>query len=138
MNQVAVWLSALAIGSLGFSGMESDAKAEAETSGAPAQAAGPADGVGIHARDSPILSQADDGAFASSTASLSKAQYRLAEFVLLKRMDQMGNSGLYGQDIAVLDKPPTDSSNSHYVSNRAPLPPSPFVKLPIGAIQPRG
>ncbi len=89
MNQVAVWLSALAIGSLGFSGMESDAKAEAETSGAPApaaQAAGLADGVCIHARDSPILSQADGGAFASSTASLSKAQCRLAEFVLRDSM----------------------------------------------------
>jgi len=34
--------------------------------------------------------------------------------------------------------PPTDRPNSHYVSNREPLAPSPLVKLPIGAIEPHG
>jgi hypothetical protein len=34
--------------------------------------------------------------------------------------------------------PPTDRSNDHYVGNRPPLSPSPFVKLPIGAICPEG
>lgn len=34
--------------------------------------------------------------------------------------------------------PPTDRRNPHYVSNRAPLAPSPLVPLPIEAIQPRG
>src|SRR5881394_3118750 len=29
-------------------------------------------------------------------------------------------------------------SKPHYVANRAPLAPSPFVKLPIGSIEPRG
>jgi hypothetical protein len=33
---------------------------------------------------------------------------------------------------------PTDRPNRHYVSNRAPLAVSPLVKLPIGAIEPRG
>ncbi len=31
-----------------------------------------------------------------------------------------------------------DQRNAHYVSNREPLLPSPLVKLPIGAIEPRG
>jgi DUF1680 family protein len=34
--------------------------------------------------------------------------------------------------------PPTDRRNDHYVSNRAPLTPSPLVALPLKAIQPRG
>ena len=34
--------------------------------------------------------------------------------------------------------PPRDKTNSFYVSNRAPLEPSRFGKLPIGAIAPRG
>src|SRR4051812_14226901 len=34
--------------------------------------------------------------------------------------------------------PPADTSNKHYRSNRAPLKPSPFVKLPVGHIEPRG
>src|SRR5258705_4315549 len=31
-----------------------------------------------------------------------------------------------------------DDSKPLYVANRAPLEPSPFVKLPIGSIEPRG
>ncbi|HEY0944339.1 MAG TPA: beta-L-arabinofuranosidase domain-containing protein [Opitutaceae bacterium] len=34
--------------------------------------------------------------------------------------------------------PPTDRRNEHYVSNRAPLSPSPLVPLPLKAIEPRG
>jgi hypothetical protein len=34
--------------------------------------------------------------------------------------------------------PPTGEHNRHYVSNRAPLAASPLMKLPIGAIEPRG
>jgi hypothetical protein len=40
--------------------------------------------------------------------------------------------------VTVVKTPPTPRSNQHYVSNRAPLLPSPLVKLPIGAIEPRG
>ena len=40
--------------------------------------------------------------------------------------------------VRVVKRPATDKANSYYVSNRAPLAPSPFVKLPIGAISPKG
>lgn len=35
-------------------------------------------------------------------------------------------------------RPATGRKNAHYVSNREPLLPSPLIKLPIGAITPRG
>jgi hypothetical protein len=38
----------------------------------------------------------------------------------------------------VVANPPTTSRNAHYVGNREPLAPNPFVKLPIGSIVPRG
>jgi len=41
-------------------------------------------------------------------------------------------------DVSVVERPSIESVNSFYVSNRPPLTPSPFVKLPIGAIRPRG
>lgn len=40
--------------------------------------------------------------------------------------------------VQVVDKPPLGSPNAYYVGNRPPLQPSPFVKLPIGAIEPAG
>lgn len=40
--------------------------------------------------------------------------------------------------VRVVKRAPTDKINSYYVSNRPPLAPSPFVKLPIGAISPKG
>ena len=44
-----------------------------------------------------------------------------------------------GRDmISVVKTPPTAKANSFYVSNRAPLLPSPLAKLPIGATEPRG
>ena len=42
------------------------------------------------------------------------------------------------EDSRVVDRPDTDKTNSFYVSNRPPLAPSPFVKLPIGAIKAQG
>jgi hypothetical protein len=41
-------------------------------------------------------------------------------------------------EVALVKSPPATSSNSHYVSNRPPLAPSPLVKLPIGSIKPKG
>ena len=38
----------------------------------------------------------------------------------------------------VVEKPDTTSRNSFYVSNRAPLKPNALVKLPVGAVEPKG
>src|SRR5690625_4804950 len=35
-------------------------------------------------------------------------------------------------------RPDTSSLNDYYISNKAPLKPASFVKLPIGSIQPKG
>ena len=40
--------------------------------------------------------------------------------------------------VASASLPPAGESNKHYVSNRAPLSSSPLVKLPIGAVEPKG
>jgi len=40
--------------------------------------------------------------------------------------------------IRVVEQPNTEVTNDFYVSNRPPLTPSPFMKLPIGAIKPQG
>jgi hypothetical protein len=41
-------------------------------------------------------------------------------------------------DASVVAVPQTTTRNTHYLGNREPLGPSPFVKLPIGSIVPRG
>ncbi len=40
--------------------------------------------------------------------------------------------------VSAVDRPDTDSTNSNYVANRAPLVPNPVIKLPIGSIRPEG
>jgi hypothetical protein len=43
----------------------------------------------------------------------------------------------FGQ-VTLVEQPDKNSANSFYIGNRLPLMPSPFYKLPIGAITPRG
>ncbi|MGB2824733.1 MAG: beta-L-arabinofuranosidase domain-containing protein, partial [Phycisphaerae bacterium] len=50
----------------------------------------------------------------------------------------MAFCGTAGAAVTVVARPDVKAKNDHYVSNREPLAPSPFMKLPIGAIQPRG
>lgn len=39
---------------------------------------------------------------------------------------------------ALVDRPPTATRNVHYPAGREPLAPAPLVKLPVGAVEPRG
>jgi Beta-L-arabinofuranosidase, GH127 catalytic domain/Beta-L-arabinofuranosidase, GH127 middle domain len=41
-------------------------------------------------------------------------------------------------EVHTVQRPPTTRSNPFYIGNRAPLVPSPLLKLPIGAITPKG
>jgi len=43
-----------------------------------------------------------------------------------------------GEKVRVVDKPNIALGNDFYVGNRAPLMPSAFMKLPVGAIEPQG
>jgi len=41
-------------------------------------------------------------------------------------------------DIRIVERPNTQMKNDFYVGNRPPLLPSPLIKLPVGAIEPKG
>src|SRR5690349_21310046 len=42
------------------------------------------------------------------------------------------------ESISAVERVHTNSSNKFYVSNKAPLQPSQFIKLPAGSIRPKG
>jgi hypothetical protein len=42
------------------------------------------------------------------------------------------------EEIVMVDTPPAEAPNKHYISNRSPLAVSPLVKLPPGNIRPKG
>ncbi|MFZ2053684.1 MAG: hypothetical protein WAU81_05750 [Candidatus Aminicenantales bacterium] len=41
-------------------------------------------------------------------------------------------------EIVMVQTPPAETPNRHYISNRTPLAVSPLVKLPIGSVRPKG
>jgi hypothetical protein len=43
-----------------------------------------------------------------------------------------------GTEVVVVERPSLTGTNRFYIANRPPLAPSPFLKLPIGAITPKG
>ena len=47
-------------------------------------------------------------------------------------------SAQHDTKVSIVDRPNTNATNSNYVSNRAPLQPLNFIKLPVGAIKPKG
>ena len=63
-------------------------------------------------------------------------KYMLIAIVLVVSLAGIGWSG--DTNIRVVDQPNTELVNNFYVGNSPPLAPSPFMKLPVGAIEPAG
>jgi DUF1680 family protein len=70
-------------------------------------------------------------------------KYLVIPALLLALVFLQSRAGSVGEplappEVAMVSRPPAGSPNRHYPSNRPPLAVSPLVKLPIGAIEPRG
>src|SRR6185295_3373783 len=65
-------------------------------------------------------------------------RYFALRFGIVSAFCNAALTAIAADQIATLDLPLASGPNGFYVSNHAPLAPSPFVKLPIGSITPRG
>ena len=61
-----------------------------------------------------------------------------AACLLAVRLTDAADQKSQKTDISVVKILPAAGQNRHYVSNKEPLAPSPLIKLPIGAIEPKG
>ena len=64
--------------------------------------------------------------------------HRRFAFVTPTLVLSLTSLALAADEVRVVKAPPTDKRTAHYFSNREPLTVSPFVKLPIGTIAPKG
>src|SRR5574344_257132 len=70
--------------------------------------------------------------------NLKYANRRLVAILLVAGSFSIANAGGPRLNLSVVDRPSTGSTNNCYVSNRSPLRPLSFIKLPVGSIQPEG
>ncbi|MBQ4203971.1 MAG: glycoside hydrolase family 127 protein, partial [Thermoguttaceae bacterium] len=50
----------------------------------------------------------------------------------------LASVGYAADSITCVDRPDVNAGNAHYLANRAPLVPSPFLKLPLGSVEANG
>jgi len=65
-------------------------------------------------------------------------KYISAGVILCVCIAVVGCNRITASQISLVERPDTRPANDFYVGNRPPLMPSPFMKLPIGAVQPDG
>ncbi len=61
----------------------------------------------------------------------------LAILIVLACLVALGGCAMDG-DVTMVERPPVDSTNAYYISNRPPLEPSALIKLPVGSVTAEG